>query len=232
MSSTPETFVDLEFVVERNYSNWRLDKYICQKLPRLSRTKVQRIIDRGLISDRALKSSTLVFPGLSFRMRRRIFDEPETPTFVQELYRDRAILVVDKPAGLPIHPTARYRRGTLVTLLRQRYGPEPAFPLHRLDRETSGVLVCGCEQEPTRQLMRAFAIASNVMASTSRFCRRAHRPGANIRFGCTFGKRDFPLSATKSMGRTKATSTGFPSIALNPTLGAGCAYLATHFTPV
>jgi 23S rRNA pseudouridine1911/1915/1917 synthase len=157
MSSPPDTFVDVEFVVERNYSSWRLDKYICQKLPRLSRTKVQRIIARGLISDRALKSSTLVFPGLSFRMRRQIFDEPETPTLVQELYRDRAILVVDKPAGLPIHPTARYRRGTLVTLLRQRYGPQPAFPLHRLDRETSGVLICGCEPEPTRQLTRAFA---------------------------------------------------------------------------
>src|SRR5260221_4242361 len=81
MSSTPETFVDVEFVVERNYSSWRLDKYICEKLPRLSRTKVQRIIARGLISDRALKSSTLVFPGLSFRIRRQIFDEPETPTF-------------------------------------------------------------------------------------------------------------------------------------------------------
>src|SRR5258708_36449516 len=74
MSSTPETFVDLEFVVERNYSNWRLDKYICQKLPRLSRTKVQAIIDRGLISDRARQSCTIVFPGLCFPMRRRSLD--------------------------------------------------------------------------------------------------------------------------------------------------------------
>src|SRR5260370_40645367 len=127
MSSTPETFVDLEFVVERNYSNWRLDKYICQKLPRLSRTKVQRIIDRGLISDRALKSSTLVFPGLSFRMRRQIFDEPETPTFAQEVYRDRAILVIDKPAGLPTNASARCRSATGATLSCQRSGARRAL---------------------------------------------------------------------------------------------------------
>jgi 23S rRNA pseudouridine1911/1915/1917 synthase len=154
---TPQGFVDVEFVVERNYCGWRLDRYICQKLPRLSRTKVQRIIAQGLISDRALKSSTPVSAGLSFRIRRRIFEEPETPTFVPELYRDQAILVLDKPAGLPIHPTARYRSGTLVTLLLRHYGSQLAAPLHRLDRETSGVLVCGCDPEATRSLMRAFA---------------------------------------------------------------------------
>jgi len=153
-----DNFVDVEFVVEQNYSGWRLDKYLCEKLPRLSRAKIQRIIAQGLVSGRPLKSSTLVVPGLSFALRRRKFQEPETPDFVHEIYRDASILVLDKPAGLPIHPTARYRRGTLVTLLQQRYGSEPpVFPLHRLDRETSGILLCGCAPDATRHLMRAFA---------------------------------------------------------------------------
>jgi len=153
-----DNFVDVEFVVEQNYSGWRLDRYLCEKLPRLSRSKVQRIIAQGLVSQRALKNSTLVVPGLSFALRRRKFQEPETPAFVHEMYRDSAILVLDKPAGLPIHPTALYRRGTLVTLLQERYGSQPpVFPLHRLDRETSGILLCGCEPDATRRLMRAFA---------------------------------------------------------------------------
>ena len=157
-ASAGDNFVDVQFVVEQNYSGWRLDKYLCEKLPRLSRAKVQRIIAQGLVSQRALKNSTLIVPGLSFALRRRKFQEPVTPTEVHEIYRDPSILVLDKPAGLPIHPTARYRRGTLVTLLQQVYGSRPPiFPLHRLDRETSGILLCGCEPKGTRRLMRAFA---------------------------------------------------------------------------
>ncbi|HZH04822.1 MAG TPA: RluA family pseudouridine synthase, partial [Myxococcaceae bacterium] len=85
-------------------------------------------------------------------------DEPQTPTEVGEVYRDEALLVVDKPAGLPIHPTARYHRGTLVGLLREKYGPGfQADPAHRLDRETSGLVVCARTTEVSRRLMRAFA---------------------------------------------------------------------------
>jgi len=149
-------FVDVEFVVEPNYAGWRLDRYLCHKIRRLSRAKVQRIIQRSLVSDRPLKPSTLVVPGLRFVLRRRALDEPETPTELPEVFRDDCLLVVDKPAGLPIHPTARYHKGTLVTLVRERYGEDYAHPVHRLDRETSGLLVCGRTVEVCRTLMRSF----------------------------------------------------------------------------
>ncbi|HEX8438938.1 RluA family pseudouridine synthase, partial [Archangium sp.] len=61
-----------------------------------------------------------------------------------------------KPAGLPIHPTARYHKGTLVSLLRERFGEAFAEPAHRLDRETSGVVVCGRTTESCRVLGRLF----------------------------------------------------------------------------
>ena len=155
---TQDGFVEVEYVVEPNYSGWRLDKYLHQKIPRLSRTRVQRIIERDLLSDRKLKSSTPVIPGLTFRLRKRAPEEPLTPTGVEEIYRDAWLLVVDKPAGLPIHPTARYQRGTLVAVLREKYGQSlQAWPAHRLDRETSGVLVCGRSAAAARALMRAFA---------------------------------------------------------------------------
>jgi 23S rRNA pseudouridine1911/1915/1917 synthase len=150
-------YVEIAFTVEPNYAGWRLDRYLCEKIPRLSRTRVQQIIRRSVVSDRPLKPSTLVVPGLSFRLRRRAMEEPETPDEVRELYLDESILVVDKPAGLPMHPTARYHNGTLVSVLRRKYGADfRADPAHRLDRETSGLIACGRSLESCQRLMRSF----------------------------------------------------------------------------
>ena len=157
--SAPEVsgFVDVTFTVEPNYAGWRLDRYLCEKIRRLSRTRVQRILERSLVADRPLKPSTRVQPGLTFTLRRRAQAEPEVPEEIVELYLDASLLVLDKPAGLPIHPTARYHHNTLVKLLERKHGPMlRADPAHRLDRETSGLLVCGRGPEASRALMRAF----------------------------------------------------------------------------
>lgn len=150
-------FVDVTFVVEPNYAGWRLDRYLCEKIRRLSRTRVQRILARSLVADRPLKPSTRVHPGLTFTLRRAAQAEPEVPEDIVELHLDPHLLVLDKPAGLPIHPTARYHHNTLVKLLERRHGPSlRADPAHRLDRETSGLLVCGRGADASRALMRAF----------------------------------------------------------------------------
>ena len=72
-SPAPEVngFVDVTFTVEANYAGWRLDRYLCEKIRRLSRTRVQQILARSLVADRALKPSTRVHPGLTFTLRRR-----------------------------------------------------------------------------------------------------------------------------------------------------------------
>lgn len=153
-----DDFVEVSFTVEPNYAGWRLDRYLCEKIKRLSRARVQRIIERDLVSTgKKLKPSTLVTPGLTFTLRRRAAQEPSDvppPEAVGEVFRDEALLVLDKPAGLPIHPTARYHHGTLVSQLKQK-GDE-AWPAHRLDRETSGLLVCARTLSASQALMRAF----------------------------------------------------------------------------
>lgn len=152
--------MEIEFCVEPNYRGWRLDKYLCAKIRRLSRTRAQEIIQNDLISEQRLKPSSLVQPGLKFRLRKRVLDEPSVPPpeALKEVYRDEALLVLDKPAGLPIHPTARYHAATLVAQLKEKYGKDfRADPAHRLDRETSGLLVCARTLEASRALMRAFA---------------------------------------------------------------------------
>jgi 23S rRNA pseudouridine1911/1915/1917 synthase len=148
--------VEIEFVVEPNYDGWRLDKYLCVKIRRLSRTRVQRIIERDVVG--ALKPSSRLERGQVIRLRRALLAEPDDvpgPGALVELYRDDQLLVLNKPAGLPIHPTARYHHGTLVSQLKERQ--LDASPAHRLDRETSGIVVCGCTLEASQRLMEAFS---------------------------------------------------------------------------
>ncbi len=171
--SGSDRIVEIPFVVEPNYAGWRLDLYLCEKIRRLSRARVQRIIERDLISERRLKPSSRIVPGLAFRLRRRVEDEPNAPKKVGEVYCDEAVLVVDKPAGLPIHSTARYHHNTLVAVLRTQYGSDfGADPAHRLDRETSGLVVCARTTEVSRRLGRAF-VAGEVDKSYLAICEGA-----------------------------------------------------------
>jgi 23S rRNA pseudouridine1911/1915/1917 synthase len=148
----------IPYTVEANYAGWRLDRYLCEKLKRASRERVKEIIENDLVFERKLKASSPVWPGLHFHLRRRVRAEPTVPGIdkLREVHVDDWLVVVDKPAGLPMHPTARYHLGTLVTQLEQRYGKGGASPAHRLDRETSGLVVCGRTLEATQRLGRLF----------------------------------------------------------------------------
>lgn len=148
----------ISYTVEPNYAGWRLDRYLCEKIRRASRERVKEIIENDLVCEKKLKASSPVWPGLTFQLRRRVRAEPTVPGIehLKEVYVDDWLVVVDKPAGLPMHPTARYHVGTLVTQLDQRYGKDRASPAHRLDRETSGLVVCGRTLEATQRLGRLF----------------------------------------------------------------------------
>jgi 23S rRNA pseudouridine1911/1915/1917 synthase len=82
--------------------------------------------------------------------------EPDTPHDFGVVHDDEDVLGVDKPAGLPVHPSATYHKHTLTWLLRERYGDPTPHIAHRLDRETSGVIVCGKHREAERALKLSF----------------------------------------------------------------------------
>lgn len=84
-------------------------------------------------------------------------NEPKTPRSYGVLYEDDEVLAVLKPPGLPVHPTATYHRNTLTSLLARDYGEECTPQIaHRLDRETSGIVVCGKTREAEVALKRRF----------------------------------------------------------------------------
>jgi 23S rRNA pseudouridine1911/1915/1917 synthase len=151
--------VRVRFTVEPNYAGWRLDRYLQEKIRRLSRERVQHLIAHRLETEdgRRLKPATRVTPGLSFALLKDQEPEPDAPLDFRVVHDDGALFVVDKPAGLPVHPTARYAANTFTSAVKVRFPERKIDPAHRLDRETSGLLACGGAPEWTKRLKRDFA---------------------------------------------------------------------------
>jgi len=138
---------------------WRLDHFLKRRIGRLSRTRIQSIIgDQIFFSDgRTARPAASVRAGETIRLRRPAPVEPPVPRDFGILYQDESLMVIDKPAGLPMHTTAKFWRNTLTALLRERYPDEQMEMAHRIDRETSGVLLIARNRRVASFLTRAFA---------------------------------------------------------------------------
>lgn len=153
----------LHFEVEPNYAGWTLAAYVAEKLKRpLAPARLDRLLrGRALLHrEPELLPETRIWPGLRFSLRKRSPGDEGEPPPIPVVYEDDALLVVDKPAGLALHPTARYHLSTLTRALETRHrnaAGEKPDPAHRLDRETSGLVACGRGSLHTRALKAAFA---------------------------------------------------------------------------
>jgi 23S rRNA pseudouridine1911/1915/1917 synthase len=151
--------IELEFHVSKEYAGWRVDRYIARRIPRLSRTRVQQILKRFAFDEagRPIKPNRTLRAGERITIYKPLPEEPAVKRHFGVLYEDEWLLAVDKPAGLPVHPTARYYRNTLTSLLSERYGDDRPVLTHRLDSETSGIVLCARDLPTERALKKAFA---------------------------------------------------------------------------
>jgi 23S rRNA pseudouridine1911/1915/1917 synthase len=146
------------FRVPPAYAGYRLDQFLQRMIPRLSRNKIQRAIDERvrLTWQAPVKASTPVREGCEVYVDDPDVNEPELAFHPPILFEDRDLLAIDKPAGLVVHPTHSHLRNTVITLLRrQRDEPELTL-LHRLDAETSGVLLIGRHRWAARRMQTSF----------------------------------------------------------------------------
>lgn len=157
---------EMEFAVKKGGE--RLDRFLADQVPGASRAEVQRWIkeERASVDGRSAKASYKLAAGETVRLLRppqvEAVVEPEAiPLSV--VYEDEDLLVVDKPAGMVVHPAPGHSRGTLVNALLARNpglagvgGPERAGIVHRLDRDTSGLLVVAKTAEALQALQRQF----------------------------------------------------------------------------
>ncbi|RMH40162.1 MAG: RluA family pseudouridine synthase [Deltaproteobacteria bacterium] len=150
--------IERRFVVPEEFSGFRLDHFLKAQIPRLSRTRLQAIIRTGIerADGRPVKPNARVTAGEQIILRRPAQPEPPCPRDFGVLYDDPHVLVVDKPAGLPVHASAKFYFNTLTRLLSERYPDAQTQIAHRLDRETSGCLVVAKGKRAASKLKKAF----------------------------------------------------------------------------
>ena len=146
------------FTVGAREGGKRLDLFLKERIPGLSRARLQQAIrSRISLSWAAVaRPSTPVRPGGTVRIGWVPLAEEPLAIDLPVLVRGESWLAVDKPSGIPVHPVNRVRENSLIRLLRRQEGEESLRLVHRLDRETTGVLLIASTSEAARVLATAF----------------------------------------------------------------------------
>jgi 23S rRNA pseudouridine1911/1915/1917 synthase len=153
----PEGSVVTVMRVPPEAAGMRLDRFVQSQLKRTSRTRAQVIVERGAYSPEArrLRGNDRVRAEQHILLWRAPWDEKTPDVELTVLYEDDHLLAIDKPAGMAVHPTARYHKSTVVKLLEAQRG-EALKLSHRIDRETSGVLLLAKTSEADRHVKAQF----------------------------------------------------------------------------
>jgi 23S rRNA pseudouridine1911/1915/1917 synthase len=156
----------LEKEIPETLAGKRLDTALAQMFPEYSRSRLKSWILDGQVSidDRQMRPRDTVSGGervlLTPRPETSVTSEPE-PIALDIRYEDEALLVVNKPAGLVVHPGAGNVRGTLMNGLLHHAASLETLPragiVHRLDKDTSGLLLVGKTLPAHTALVRAIA---------------------------------------------------------------------------
>jgi 23S rRNA pseudouridine1911/1915/1917 synthase len=133
----------------------RLDVFMRTQLRNTSRTRARAIIEQSAhaVDGRALRANDRVKADERIALWREPFEEIEN-TPLPVLFEDAHLLVIDKPPLVTVHPTARYHRNTVIERLRQARPGEFLALIHRIDRETSGVLMLAKHIDAERAFKR------------------------------------------------------------------------------
>jgi 23S rRNA pseudouridine1911/1915/1917 synthase len=197
----------VELRVETDHTGERLDVFLARHVG--SRSAAQKLIEAGavLVDGHARQKRASVTAGQRITVS-ALPEAPEEPVPDADFavaWEDDHLLVVDKPAGVVVHPGAGHRRGTLVQALEGRVagGDDPDRPgvVHRLDRETSGLLVLARSDEVHAALqaaLRAREIERTYLALVD------GRPGARR------GTIDAPLGRDRRVRTRMSTETDDP----------------------
>jgi 23S rRNA pseudouridine1911/1915/1917 synthase len=163
------------------YAGARVDRYLAKFYPFLSRAGWQKRIEDGtlLVSGARVKVAARLRPGDELSMYAPITVEPEVSREIAVLWESGGVMAVFKPGNLPMHENGPYRKNTFAEILAQEVGREWAA-VHRLDRETSGIVLCAAmpalraslclDLEARRMRKEYLAIARGVPDAREWFC--------------------------------------------------------------
>ncbi|MCC6123469.1 MAG: RluA family pseudouridine synthase [Pirellulales bacterium] len=160
----------VELIVDSTEAGWRLDVFLAHHFPDYSRVHLRRVITAGgvQVEDRGGKPAYRLIPGQRVRIvLPEIPREAPRPENIplDILYEDDHLVVVNKPPGMVVHPARGHWSGTLAGALQFHFGSTlstsggPSRPgiVHRLDRDTSGVILVARSDFAHAKLARQFA---------------------------------------------------------------------------
>ena len=119
-------------------------EFLCRTFPAISRSQwIERILEGKVLDDQGkpITTETKYSPSQRIFYFREVENEPVIPFAEQILFQDDELLVACKPHFLPVVPGGRYVEECLLNRLRHRTGIADLAPLHRLDRETAGIVI-------------------------------------------------------------------------------------------
>jgi len=165
-----ELYIHHQITADPKQSLIRIDKFLQDRLPNVTRTKVQGGIHEGFVkvNDKPIKPNYKVHPGDVITVA---FPEPPRDTDViaeniplNIVYEDEHLLVVNKPPGMVVHPAYQNWSGTLVNALTYHFQNLPEMPgnngrpglVHRIDKDTSGLLVIAKTEQALTSLAKQF----------------------------------------------------------------------------
>lgn len=131
--------------------------FLARRLPAVTHADwLRRMLAGEVVSERgqAATPQTPFTPGLRYYYYRELEREPEIPFAAEVLYQDEHLLVADKPHFLPVVPAGRYLQNTLLVRLKRMLDLPELSPIHRIDRDTAGLVVFSV-QRATRGIYQA-----------------------------------------------------------------------------
>ena len=165
-----ELFERLRMEVDAGQVPLRVDKYLAEHMPHQSRNRIQAVADAGMlyVNERPVKSNYKVRPGdvVCLMIDHAPYDDRIEPEEIplDVVYEDDQLLVINKPAGMVVHPGCGNYHGTLVNAiawhLRNNPDYDPNDPdvglVHRIDKDTSGLLVAAKTPDAKTRLAEQF----------------------------------------------------------------------------
>jgi 23S rRNA pseudouridine1911/1915/1917 synthase len=169
LKATGEGPTTFHFVVAKEHARMRMDRHLVTILPEFSRSRIQQLIRSGFVrlNGTTTRPNQIVRTGDQIELTNpppeKIETRPESIP-LEILFEDDDLIVVNKPAGMTVHPGAGHQEHTLVNALLHHCptlsgigGKERPGIVHRLDKETSGCLVAAKNDIAHRELSKQFA---------------------------------------------------------------------------
>ena len=134
-------------------------QFFITQFPHIQASEWEQRFDQSLILDiegQPLSASDPYQPNTHLMYFRRLAREPEIPFEEQILYQDDHILVADKPHFLPVTPSGLYLHQTLLNRLKKKTGIQTLSPIHRIDRDTAGLVIFSVNPDERAQYQNLF----------------------------------------------------------------------------